>query len=110
MHEFYWKEATDHEIDLFNAISILFWKKEKLIYHMFDLSAPTLASSPDEIKFESGIFSKSEQLLIRIALDIWDGCGGINFNELYQELDDKNFQKILYLLLHLKNKRSGNIP
>lgn len=100
-----WKNANESDKILREALSMLYGNDGKIFQLLFDVSEPRLTSPADIIKQEMGVLSMGEQLLVRIGLDIWDGgSGGIYFNELYQKLDDKNFQKMLLVLLFLRSK------
>lgn len=98
-----WSHASDYDQILFEAISMLYGHNEKLIHFLFHPDQPRLRLPSDSLKYDSGILSSGEQLLIRIGLDAWDGSGGIHFNELYQTLDEKHFQKMLQALLFLRS-------
>ena len=47
----------------------------RLLEFLFHPSEAQLRVSPSSLLFESGCFSSGEQLLIRVALDIWS-CDG----------------------------------
>jgi hypothetical protein len=96
-----WKNADNNDRILKRALSLLFHRNEKLMHLMLNPDTPRLMSTSELIKNHSLGFSSSEQLLVRIALDIWDGSGGIHFNELYENLDQRNFQKMLLVLNYL---------
>lgn len=96
-----WSKAADSEKVLFRAISLLFYHNENLLHLMLNPDYPKLMAPPEVIKSRAQGFSSSEQLLVRIALDAWDGSGGIHFNELYEKLDPQNFQKMLLVLNYL---------
>jgi len=64
-----------------------------------------LAHPCKKIKQLSRSFCTSDELLIRIALDIWCDSGAINFNEIYQKLDEKNFVNVVLTLWYLRGDR-----
>jgi hypothetical protein len=99
--------ASDYDHKLFDAISKLYSDNEFLIHFLFNPDRPILAKSSEDLIYDSGVFSNSEQLLVRIGLDIWNGSGGIHFNELYEDLDSQNFQKVLLVLLLLKHPNNA---
>jgi hypothetical protein len=96
-----WSNASDGDKILRRALSLLFHRNDKLLHFMLNPDYPRLMASSDVLKIEAQCFSSSEQLLIRIGLDIWDGSGSIHFNELYENLDHRNFQKMLLILNYL---------
>lgn len=96
-----WSNADDSDKVLLRALSLLFHRNEKLLHLMLNPDSPRLIAPSDVIKIRAQYLSSSEQLLVRIGLDAWDGTGGIHFNELYQKLDSHNFQKMLLFLNYL---------
>lgn len=93
-----WSKATDSEKVLFQALSLLFHRNENLLHLMLNPDCPKLMAPSEVIKARAIGLSSSEQLLVRIGLDAWNGSGGIHFNELYETLDPHNFQKMLLVL------------
>jgi len=102
-----WKEASEGDIKLLNALTLLYSAKEDLLHRVLNPRHPRLVAPSEKIKYESGVLSTGEQLLINIGLDVWDRSGGINFCDVYQCLDDNNFQNVLRALLYLRNSRIG---
>lgn len=96
-----WSKAANSEKVLFTALSLLFDRNDKLLHLMLNPDVPKLMATSDVIKIRAQGFSPSEQLLVRIGLDAWNGSGGIHFNELYENIDPHNFQKILLVLNYL---------
>jgi hypothetical protein len=90
-------------------LSILYGSNPKLLHLLINPDTPRLISSSENIKYNSGVLSSSEQLLICIGLDAWDRSGGIHFNDLYQCLDNTNFNNMLLALLTLRNNRKKAI-
>ncbi len=103
-----WNNALESDIVLKEALLMLFGYNKDMLHFLLNPDRPCLASCSEDIKKQSNCFSTGEQLLIRIGLDIWDGSGGIHFNELYQNLDETNFQRILLVLLFLKYPPQNN--
>lgn len=107
-----WSPNDTDECDkiLFQALSLLYGRKNEHLLHMLlNPNLPRLIAPAEAIKGSSRALSSGEQLLIRIGLDIWDGSGGIHFNELYQTLDPFNFQKILLVLNYLHSPGEGEL-
>ena len=96
-----WENADNNDKTLKRALSLLLHRNDKILHLMLNPDNPRLMASPAVLKGHSQAFSSSEQLLLRIALDIWDGSGGIHFNEVYENLDHRNFQKMLLVLNYL---------
>lgn len=103
----FWRDACESDKILYEALSLLYGHNEDMLHLLMSPNVPKLMSSSEDIKKYSQALSTGEQLLVRIGLDIWDGSGGIYFNELYESLDDKNFQKIILVLLFLRSPRKA---
>lgn len=102
-----WNNALESDVFLKEALSMLYGHNENMLHFLLNQDQPCLISSSENIKNQANVFSTGEQLLIRIGLDIWDGSGGIHFNELYQGLDERNFQKMLLVLLFLRSPQKA---
>lgn len=93
-----WKYASSSDRRLFDAISFLFQNRPDLLDFVFHPSQPSLSMPSDKIKKIAKSLSDSDQLLIRIALDIWNDSGLINFSEIYQKLDNHNVFRVIQTL------------
>jgi len=100
-----WKNASESDKNLLTAIARLFRNSPQLLIFFFHQSEPKLAHPCKKIKQLSRSFCTSDELLIRIALDIWCDSGAINFNEIYQKLDEKNFVNVVLTLWYLRGDR-----
>ncbi len=98
-----WQQADTNDKALLKILTILFEKNEHLLKVFLHPDLPKLSSTSDTIKSRMSGFSSGDRLLIRIGLDIWNGSGGIHFNELYETLDTINLKKILVALIGLHN-------
>jgi hypothetical protein len=97
-----WSNASIGDQKLFRILSTLYSGNEKLLFILLNPDHPQLQSSSSHIKKCSYELSSGERLLLRIGLDIWDGSGGIHFNELYETLDSQNFQNVILSLAALR--------
>lgn len=61
---------------------------------------------PEELKWRSQDMSRAEQVLIRVALDIWSGSGEAKVWELLEVLDEDNFIAVLKALMLVKADRT----
>ncbi|MEI6811049.1 MAG: hypothetical protein WCK60_03325 [Candidatus Nomurabacteria bacterium] len=102
-----WNDADESDKILYKALSSLYAHNENLLHLLLNPDCPSLMTSSDGLKLYCKALSSGEQVLLRIGLDIWDGSGGIHFNELYETLDDKNFQKMLQVLLFLRSPKEA---
>lgn len=102
-----WQDADESDKILYQALSLLYEQNENLLHFLLMPDHPSLRLPSEILRERSLSFSSGEQLLVNIGLDIWDGRGGIHFNDLYQTLDDKNFIKVIQILLFLRNPKSA---
>jgi hypothetical protein len=100
-----WKNASSSDQHLFTAIARLFHNNPQLLEFLFHPSEPQLALPCKKIKQLTRSFSSADELLVRMGLDIWNGSGTINFNEIHEKLDEKNFTNVILTLGYLRGYR-----
>jgi len=100
-----WKNASKSDEFLLSEIKKLFKTKQHFVSFMFHPSQAKLAFASEEIIEMAMCLGSGNDLLVRIALDIWSGEGGINFNELYQKLDTRNFDEVINILKTLRKQQ-----
>jgi hypothetical protein len=100
-----WKNASNSDQKLLTAIARLFRNGPQLLEFFFHPSEPKLALPCKQIKHLAKSFCTADELLIRIALDVWCAAGAINFNEIYQKLDEANFVNVVLTLGYLRGNR-----
>ena len=81
-----WKNASTGERKQFLAISTLFGGREELLSWLFDPSSVRLRFPADVLKKNCRGMSSGDQVLIKIAIDLWCEQGGVKITEL-QSLD-----------------------
>ena len=99
-----WQNAQVYEQELLRAMCILFAKHPELLWFVFDPHKPKLADSPEKLIKQSEVFSSGEQLLVQIALDLWNGSGGLGFIARLGRLDSQNFDQVIQTLRSLGPK------
>ncbi len=82
----YWNQATFDERRLLKGISLVLGKHPKLLLFVFDAAVPRLRALPEVLLAESETFSAREDLLVRVALDLWSGCGNAQVWEIVEYL------------------------
>ena len=102
-----WEKATKTDRRLFLAISQVFNKHPYLLEFLFDSHEPRLRLIPDELLGESAYLSAGEDLLVRVALDLWSGSGHAHVWELIEILDDGNLLNVVRALRFLRTKFDG---
>jgi hypothetical protein len=98
-----WKGASEDEYQLGGAMELLLSKHPKLLEFLFESSSPRLRDEPQELLAEAGVFSAGEQMLIRVALDLWDRSGKTLLLDVIDGLGEEN-RKLVFLTLQFLRK------
>jgi len=101
-----WMNATESDRDLMYAASLIFDKRPELYKFFFHPDKPQLRYPCAKIKQLAKSMCSSDELLVRIALDVWCGNGGISFNEIYQKLDEETCGLIVLTIRYLCGERT----
>jgi len=103
-----WSNGTSHSRNLFQVIVCLFRNHPKLLEFLFDKECPRLRRSCRDLKAEATRFSTSEELLVRVALDLWQEGPGYDFGDAciweLLTLEGDDFEAVLSSLQLLKEK------
>jgi hypothetical protein len=100
-----WPNAGKVERKLFEVISHIFKNHPYLLDFLFEPDVAKIRALPEEIISESGDLSCGEDLLVRIAIDLWSGgFGDACVWELVEILDEQNFNNVLEALSKLRPK------
>ena len=97
-----WKNASECDLELLEAISILLGRDERLLKFLFHFKKAKLRKSAICLKKEMGVFSSGEKWLLRASLDIWSHEGGIHFDDLYCTLSPNAFKNCIDSLAYIK--------
>jgi hypothetical protein len=84
MLDVYYSESHDQRLQ---AIFLVLANDPKFLDFLLDSSRSRLRTLPQTLKRSARAFSGDEQVLIGIALDIWDDCGGVRFTDVVYGLD-----------------------
>lgn len=103
-----WRKATQAERRLFLLISQVFTNHPKLLRFFFDTQEPRTSFEPHQLLKASGCFSSGEQVLIRVALDLWNESGGAQVRDLMYILDDESCSNVLKALENWRHSTSAN--
>ncbi len=95
---FQWQESSNDDRRRLEAISSILHNNSNLLGFMFSKREARLNGSSEQILRAAGEFSTSEQVLIQVALDIWDGSGETKLMDIYQRLDWPHTVNILKTL------------
>lgn len=103
-----WEQATVRDCLLGEAISLVLLNHPNILEFLFDPIRAKLRKSPDELLQLSKSFSSGERILVRVALDIWNGSGNATVWQILESLDDHNLANVLNGLSFLQMQNSAN--
>lgn len=56
----------------------------------------------EHLKNEMGVFSSGEQIMIKVAMDIWGEYGKVEIFDICRRLDERNFLKTITALIEFR--------
>lgn len=89
------EQATSEDLLRGEAISLILLSKEHLEDLFFHPDRVGLRYRRDRLLALSKSYPADEQLLIRVALDVWNGSGEAKISELIRGLDFENMSNVL---------------
>ena len=104
---FSWSTVTSAESHRLQAIDLLLGHDERLLRFIFNLKKPELRRDPGKLMVDALSLSHSEALLVRLAMDFWNGGGCTLFDEVLSTLDPRSLIRFVRALCHLKELRYG---
>ena len=84
-----------------SVVQTLLRNDERLLEFFFSHKHPDLRVPPTEMIQEARCLSKGEQLLLRAALDVWCGDGGVKLSDLLDSWDHLNWAAFLQAMVRL---------
>jgi hypothetical protein len=78
-----WQKATRGEKKQLEAISIFLRHSPHLVDFLFDPVVAKLNDSPEQLLSAARGLASGDFLLVRLALNLWCGSGGIEVHELF---------------------------
>ena len=103
-----WQKATNSERHLYQAIGLVFLKHPELLEFFFEKTQPRIRFIAEDMRKEAAGYSSGQQILIRVALDMWSGSGNAKIWQMLETLDPDNFRNCLKALGFLKGLDSAN--
>ncbi len=92
---------------MMESLNIIFVGHFKLLEFLFDKEKAILLHE-SAFLIESALgYSSGEQILIRIALDLWNGSGDVKLWQIIECLDDDTYVDVLSGLRHLRQIDPG---
>jgi hypothetical protein len=84
------------------TLNIIFDGHSKLLDYLFDKEKAVLRQESAFLIDCASCFSGGEQILIRIALDLWNGSGDVRLWSVIECLDENTYENVLTGLKHLR--------
>lgn len=102
-----WKDPGRHQLRMQGALNLIFQNHPELLAILFEKDRARLHKD-FLLRLDSvSAFSNGEQILIRVALDLWNGSGNVRMWEILEALGDDNFNGVLAGLRHLRRTDLG---
>lgn len=102
----HWKEdAWPGDVKLFECIQILLKDHPKLLDFLFHPHHPQLNAPGPVLRKRARCFSSGELILVKVALDMWDGSGNALLSDVYEILDGQHYFQVLKAIEALKGRR-----
>jgi len=83
------------------AISLLLGNDPAVLDFLFDRNRTCLNDASETIRKEASLLSPPEELLAKIALDIWDESGHAKLTETYRILPDYRYECFMLAMEYL---------
>ncbi|MGE3759869.1 MAG: hypothetical protein AB7H97_19035 [Pseudobdellovibrionaceae bacterium] len=103
-----WQSATKADHRLWFVIKIIFRNHPELLDFLFEKDEPRIRLEPLELRKQALCFSSGEELLVRVALDVWSGSGNAKIWQLIETLDCDNLSNVLEALSFLNCRERDN--
>ena len=87
---------------LMEVMNLIFRNHPELLGFLFEPARPKLRHEAEKLMGEARGFSSGEQILIRIALNLWNGHGSVSLWDVIEKLDQENYQQVVLGLQHLR--------
>lgn len=85
------------------VMNLIFRNHTGLLDFLFEPNRPKLRREAEMLLREARDFSSGEQILIRVALNLWNGHGSVCLWDVIEKLDQKNYQQVILGLQYLRH-------
>ena len=85
------------------AIGILFDYDERWINFFYSHKGGELRRGPHELIAEASCFSRGEQIMIKVALDLWTDDCRASISEIIEYLDWINLNRVLLAIMTMRD-------
>jgi hypothetical protein len=97
-----WQKPGRHERRMMETLNIIFVGHSKLLEFLFAREKAVLLQEPAFLMESAYGYSSGEQILIRVALDLWNSSGDVKLWHIIECLDDDTYENVLTGLRHLR--------
>ena len=102
-----WQGCGRHERRIQEVMNLIFRKHPGLLGFLFEEGRARLRREAELLLIDAGVFSSGEQILVRMALDLWNGSGNVRLWDIVERLDETNYHNVLAGLRHLRRIDDG---
>ncbi|MFZ3230033.1 MAG: hypothetical protein WA160_07500 [Pseudobdellovibrio sp.] len=103
-----WPGDDKRGLGLYRAISVLLKGNQELIQFLFDPEKPRLRRRAGILRDDAWNFSEEDQLLLRVALDLWSGSGHVSLWELIELWDESDWTRFNAAILEIATENTCN--
>lgn len=90
-----WEHPNVTDFVLLQAMRRLFARRPDLLTFVFHMKEPRLRRSPQILMKEARALSSGENVLVRVALNLWNQSGSVGLHEIVERLDETNFENTI---------------
>jgi len=105
-----WKDPGRHPRRMQESLNLIFSHHPSLLEFLFEKDRAKLCAEPEWLLDSTGEFSEGEQILIRVALELWSGIGGVRLWDSIERLDEGKAKSVLIGLRHLRRTEMDEAP
>jgi len=98
-----WMNNNFYDQKRCQCIILILKNYPNILEFMFDKNSPKLSMSAEKILSETSGLSSDEKVLIKIALDLWDGSGNASYISLVNLLSEDNYQRVIQATSMMRN-------
>lgn len=91
------------------AIGIIFNYDERWLDFLYSHKDGDLRCPPDELMAEASCFSRGEQIMIKVALDLWVGGNYVCISQLIEHLDWTNLTRVLVAIMTMRDISANDL-
>jgi hypothetical protein len=103
-----WRHAKPSDHHVFKVVALIFHNHPELLEFFFEKERPRIRFQAIEMRRHAAGMSSGEQLLLRVALDVWGGSGNAKIWQLIETLDSGNLANVLKALALLRGLPPAN--